>query len=168
MSLTFISPSYHRESYLPALTHSPTFLLPQACLLGMSRLTSIGGSMKPKPAGSSWERTQGSAIVYRVLSAVHTKIFIIPLNCLVAFKKKNVFFFKHPLFPDCLRDTKNRILDTSNSGTSPLTRTVVPDPKECRLRISTVSWECPGLAAKLPALISLSSSQCSRVLKHRN
>lgn len=92
MSLTFISPSYHRESYLPTLTHSPTFLLPQACLLGMSRLTSIGGSMKPKPAGSSWERTQGSAIVYRVLSAVHTKIFIIPLNCLVAFKKKSIYF----------------------------------------------------------------------------
>lgn len=42
-----------------------------------------------------------------------------------------LFFFlilKYPLFPACLRDTKNRILATSNSGTSPLTRIVVPDP----------------------------------------
>lgn len=103
----------------------------------MSRLTSIGGSMKPKPAGSSWAQTQGSAIVHRVLSAVHSKIFIRPLDCLVAFLKKKFHFFpfkKHSLFSDCLRDTKNRILDTSNSGTSPLTRTVVPDPR-------SVAWE---------------------------
>lgn len=97
MNPTFISPSYQPESYLPTLTHSPTFLLPQACLLGMSRLTSIGGSVKPMPARSSWERTQGSAIVHRMLSAVHTKLFIIPLDCLVAFEKK-LYFFLNTLY----------------------------------------------------------------------
>lgn len=117
--------------------HSPIVLLPQACLLGTSRLTSIGGSMKPMPAGSSWPQTQGSAIVHRVPSAVRRKIFIRPLNCFGRFFFKLHFFFflkKHSLFPDCLRNTKNRILDTSNSGTSPLTRTVVPDPR-------SVDWE---------------------------
>lgn len=53
MNPTFTSPSYHPKYYLPAPTHSPTSLLPPACVLGMSRLTSIGGSMKPMFAGSS-------------------------------------------------------------------------------------------------------------------
>lgn len=130
---TFTSPSCRTEDYhLPVPTHSPTFLLPPACVLGMSRLTSIGGSMKPMPAGSS-RADSGLCRYHRVLSAVHTEIVTIPLDCLVAFFKNWIFFFfsfkKLPLFPDCLRDTENRILDTSNSGTSPLTKTVVPDPR---------------------------------------
>lgn len=90
---TFTSPSCRPEDYhLPVPTHSPTFLLPPACVLGMSRLTSIGGSMKPMPAGSS-RADSGLCPCHRVLSAVHTEIVTIPLDCLVAFFKNWIFFF---------------------------------------------------------------------------
>lgn len=94
MRPTFTSPSCHPECCLPP--HSLTYLPPPTSMCARHVKADIHvGSVKPMPAGSSWAETQSSATVHRVLSAVHTEIFAISLDCLVAFLKNCVFF---PLF----------------------------------------------------------------------
>lgn len=151
----------------PGPSHSPTFLLPPACLLGMSRLTALCGSSKTYACRLLRSRASRLCPCPECAQLYTLKI----LTTLIVWQAfLNVFFsplLKYPLFPACLRDTKNRILDTSNSGShhSPGLWFLI---QGVTAESHTVSWECPGLAAKLPALISLLSSQCSRVLKHRN
>lgn len=111
----------------------------------------------------------GAAMVHTVLSTVHTQNLHHSVgqfgssfqNCIFLFK--NTLYFLPASEIPRIESLTHQILEPHHSpGLWFLIQGVTTENQH------TVSWECPGLAVKLPALISLSSSQCSRVLKHRN